>query len=79
MIQLAGAKLDSADTGLCVGEIIVALFAALALVCNPAKWGLHCLSILLLLPLVFSMVRINRRHNEFISRPVPFFGEEGEK
>ncbi len=79
MIQLAGAKLDGTDTGLCVGEIIVALFAALALVCNPAKWGLHCLSILLLLPLVFSMVRINRRHNEFISRPVPFFGEEGEK
>lgn len=79
IIQLEGSVLDSTDTSLCVTEIAANFFAAVILLCEPAKWGLHCLSILLLLPLILSMVRINRRHNEFISRPVPYFGKDGVK
>ena len=40
------------------------------------KFWYYGLSIAILVLLVVSMLRLNRSHNEFVTRPVPFFGKE---
>lgn len=75
-IELYSSVLESRDRSLCMLEIVLLLAAVLLLLINPFKWVLHGMAVVLLIPVIVSMIRINRRHNEFISRPVPFFGEE---
>ena len=59
-----------------LGVMIVTLIG-LAVLTGDAGFYLCCMALLALTAV--SMLRINRVHNAYVSRPVPFFGKEGEQ
>lgn len=67
---------DKTDRFLCLLEILILAASGVLQTLTPLKWVQHGMSIVILIPLLLSMIRINRRHNEFISRPVPFFQDK---
>lgn|GEM_PF-6305103 len=55
-----------------IGVLLIAQFSIVA----DLSYYLFCIVLMALT--VLSMLRLNRAHNLFVSRPVPFFGKEGD-
>ena len=60
------------------GLVIAGLVISIAKVPGVSLW-LYLLSILILILLSVSMIRVFLLHNEYVTRPVPFFGKEAEE
>lgn len=75
---LSGEKLLSTASKLLFAARLVVLAATLISLAftNADPWFYGCCVAMLALTAV-AMLRLNREHNEYVSRPVPFFGKEG--
>lgn len=75
----AGYKRQNAvDDLLFIGRLVVMALTMAALIVATADIWFYLCSIALLVLTAISMLRLNRAHNQYVSRPVPFFGKEGE-
>ena len=67
------------DNLLFFARLAVMALTMIALVAAVGDMWFYLCCIGLLVPTAISMLRLNRAHNEYVSRPVPFFGKEGEQ
>ena len=68
---------DNADDTLCVLRFAAMALTLAAMFFSVEDTIYYLCSFLMLGLSALSLARLNRAHNEFVSRPVPFFGKEG--
>lgn len=67
---------EKADVRLYVIELVLTGLCTVLMFITHARWVYYGLSVVMMIPMILSMNRLSRRHNEFVTRPVPFFGRE---